>query len=151
MKKILFPVDFSHVTGTLLSAATSLARDRDAEMIILHVQEPLEAYMAGEFYCAPIEPDMQAIKNLLHTIRPTDRHVPYRHLLLAGDPATEILRTAEKEEVEMIVMSTHGRSGLSRVLMGSVAEAVLRRAKVPVMILKTKHAVATLDPHASPA
>jgi nucleotide-binding universal stress UspA family protein len=62
--------------------------------------------------------------------------VEVQHRLLKGDPATEILKLAEVEDIALIVMGTHGRTGLSRLLMGSVAEDVVRRATCPAMMIK---------------
>ena len=73
---------------------------------------------------------------MLAEVKPTDPKVPYQHRLITGEPASAIARLAEDENVDMIVMGTHGRSGLSRLLMGSVAEAVVRRAKCPVLTYK---------------
>jgi nucleotide-binding universal stress UspA family protein len=62
--------------------------------------------------------------------------------LLAGDPAEAIIRLAQTEDVDMIVMGTHGRRGLTRLLMGSVAEAVVRAAPCPVLTVKQPAQVA---------
>jgi nucleotide-binding universal stress UspA family protein len=62
--------------------------------------------------------------------------VPYEHHLLRGDPATTIVEVAEQENCDLIVMGTHGRTGFARLLMGSVAEAVVRRANCPVFTYK---------------
>ena len=73
---------------------------------------------------------------------PTDPTVPVVHKLLVGDPAEAIVQQAEAEHADMIVMGTHGRTGLTRMLMGSVAEAVVRRAACPVLTVKQPAAVA---------
>jgi nucleotide-binding universal stress UspA family protein len=65
--------------------------------------------------------------------------VPCEHRLLIGDPAGEIVRLAELEDVDLIVMATHGRTGLSRLILGSVAEAVVRRAACAVYTVKEHH------------
>jgi len=62
--------------------------------------------------------------------------VAFTHRLTMGDPAGEIVRIAGEEGAEMIVLGTHGRSGMSRMLMGSVAEAVVRRAPCPVLVYR---------------
>jgi len=62
--------------------------------------------------------------------------VPFEHQMTMGDPAGEVVRIAEEEQAEMIVMGTHGRTGLTRLLMGSVAEAIVRRAPCPVLIYR---------------
>jgi nucleotide-binding universal stress UspA family protein len=81
-----------------------------------------------------------------------DHPVEASYLLLEGDAADEILRTADKEGCDLIVMGTHGRSGLDRLLAGSVAESVMRRAKCPVLTVRTPTTHAeTLTQQQSPA
>jgi nucleotide-binding universal stress UspA family protein len=77
---------------------------------------------------------------MLHAVRPTDPSVPYEHRLLTGHPAEEIVRFADEADCELIVMGTHGRTGFKRLLMGSVAEAVVRRARCAVLTFKLPHA-----------
>jgi nucleotide-binding universal stress UspA family protein len=145
--KILFPTDFSRLSEAALPMATSIARDRHAELIILHVQEPPAAYAAGELYFGPMEPDTETIRQALEQVRVSDPGVPCIHHLVMGDPAKEIIRLADDEDVDMIVMSTRGRTGLAHVLMGSVAEKVVRRANCPVLVVKSpakkEHALGT--------
>ena len=134
--KILFPSDFSHTGDAALEMATALARDAGATLVIVHVEEHSTAYGGGEFYYGIAEPATADLRRMLAEVKPTDPQVPYQHRLITGEPASAIARLAEDENVDMIAMGTHGRSGLSRLLMGSVAEAVVRRAKCPVLIYK---------------
>lgn len=138
-KKILFPTDFSHCGDAALAYATSLARDTGATLLIVHVEEPPVAYGGGEMYYGVPEPATDDLKAMLAEVKPADESVPYEHHLIVGDPASAIARLADDENVDMIVMGTHGRAGLSRLLMGSVAEAVVRRAKCPVLTYKEPH------------
>ncbi len=135
--KILFPTDFSQFGDAALPMATSIARDRNADLVILHVQEPPAAYAAGELYFGPMEPDVETIRQTLEQVRPSDPNVLCIHHMTMGDPAKEIVRVADEENVDMIVMSTRGRTGLAHVLMGSVAEKVVRRANCPVLVVKS--------------
>ena len=135
-KKILFPSDFSHTGDAALDMATALARDTGATLIIAHVEELATAYGAGEFYYGVVEPVTDDLRRMLEEIKPTDPAVPYEHRLITGEPAPAIVRLATEEDVDMIVLGTHGRTGLSRLVMGSVAEAVVRRAKCPVLTFK---------------
>lgn len=134
-KKILFPTDFSHASDAALSHAATLARESGGRLIILHVEEPPMAYGGGELYYGVPNPDNTALVKMLQAVVPPIE-VPYEHKLVVGDPAGEIVRVAEEEGVDLIVMGTHGRTGLRRLLMGSVAEAVLRRSPCPVFTLK---------------
>src|SRR5947208_3358542 len=71
----------------------------------------------------------------LNQIRPVDAHIAVQHVFLEGDAATEILRYAEDAGIDLIVMGTHGRTGLERLLMGSVTEQVMRGAKCSVLVV----------------
>jgi nucleotide-binding universal stress UspA family protein len=134
--KILVPTDFSTLGQAALETATALARERGAKLIIAHVEEPPMAYGGGELYYGMEEPDRKELQRMLSEVVPTDPAVGYEHRLLVGSPATAIVYLAEKENVDMIVMPTHGRTGLTRLLMGSVAEEVVRKAKCPVLTVK---------------
>jgi nucleotide-binding universal stress UspA family protein len=134
--KILFPTDFSTVGQTALEMATSLARDRGAKLLIAHVEEPPVSYGGGELYYGVMEPDREQLQKMLSEVLPTDPTVGYEHRLIIGSPASAIVHLAEKEKCDLIVMPTHGRTGLMRVLMGSVAEEVVRKAKCPVLTVK---------------
>jgi nucleotide-binding universal stress UspA family protein len=133
---ILYPTDFSTAGLTALEMATSLARDRGATLLIMHVEEPPMAYGGGELYYGVEEPSREELKRMLSEVVPTDPAVPCQHRLMIGSPAMAILQTAEEEKVELIVKATHGRTGLLRLLMGSVAEEVVRKAKCPVLTVK---------------
>ena len=128
-KTILFATDFSPSCAVALNWAAALARSLDARLLIVHVEQPGVPYGGGEIYSSDVF-DYHSITllRMLENVKPNDPQVPFCHHLLCGDPAPEILRVAEEENVNMIVMSTHGRSGLSRMLVGSVAEDVIRRA-----------------------
>lgn len=135
-QKILFPTDFSSSSEAALGLATTLARDCGGKLLIMHVEELLPATGGAEFIYSIPERPTEELREKLNEVLPTDPQVPYEHILLSGDAADEIVRTAESENCDMIVIGTHGRRGLTRLLMGSVAEAVVRRAKCPVLTVK---------------
>lgn len=136
-KKILVPTDFSSSSEAAMRAATSLARDNQAKLLIVHVEEPPLAYGAGEFYVgAAALDDTQELAEQLARVVPSDPAIEYEHRLVSGDPAREIVHLAEEEHADLIVMGTHGRTGLIRLLMGSVAESVVRHATCPVFTLR---------------
>jgi len=134
--KILYPTDFSTTGQTALEMATSLARDTGATLVIVHVEEPPMAYGGGEFYYGLEEPNREELRRMLAEVAPADPNVPCERRLMIGTPATAIVELAQRENADMIVMATHGRTGLSRVLMGSVAEEVVRKAHCPVLTVK---------------
>ena len=135
-KTVIFPTDFSTASDVALEYATRMAKELKARLIIVHVEEPPFAYGGGELYYGVMEPDQTALRKMLSELRPTDPGVPYEHRLLVGTPADEIKQLAEQEQAELIVMGSHGRGGLARLLVGSVAEIVLRKAHCPVLIVK---------------
>lgn len=135
-KRILYPTDFSHASDDGLEYAASLARDMGATLLIVHVEEPPVAYAAGEMYYGIPNPDRRELESMLSAVKPKTADVNCEYRLLQGDPAHEIVTLADEGETDMIVMGTHGRTGLSRLLMGSVAEAIVRRANCPVLTFK---------------
>lgn len=144
-KRILFPTDFSHTGDAALAFAASLAKEADGRLIIVHVQEAPLAYGGGEMYYGIPEPTTDELLNMLHDIKPTDPSVQVEYRLVTGDPADAVVRLAEDDDVDLIVLGSHGRTGLTRLLMGSVAEAIVRKAHCPVLVYKQpvhKHATA---------
>jgi len=139
-KKILFPTDFSESSDAALGYASSLAAETGAILYIVHVGNETTAYLAGYggFGSVPDLADSVARENrkLLNQVKPTASKVNYQHHYLSGSPDHEILAFAEREHVDLIVLGSHGRTGLSRLLLGSVAEAVVRRANCPVITVK---------------
>jgi nucleotide-binding universal stress UspA family protein len=139
LRKILVPIDFSPAGEEAVEVAASLARDNGGKLLIIHAEEPPIAYGGGEMY-ASSEPDRAELRKRLREVVPTVQ-VLCTHKLVEGDPAEAIIQIAELENIDLIVMSTHGRTGLTRLLMGSVAEAVVRRAPCPVLTVKQPAAV----------
>ena len=141
IRKILFPTDFSEYGEAVLAFATSLARDNDAKLLIAHAVDvnasDVAVPIAPAVPAAPLPAhDVEGEKEQLKQICPADERVRYEHRLVTGAPSQAILDLIEEEGVDLVVMGTHGRTGLSRLLMGSVAEAVVRQAKCPVLTLR---------------
>lgn len=140
-KRILFPTDFSEHNQAALKYASALAAESGALLYIVHVDElaDLNAALgeAGYYYAQTMDcPTRRAIRERLTQVRPTATGVTFEHRCLTGSPVAELLAFAEQEKVDLIVMASHGRTGFSRLVMGSVAEAIVRRAKCPVLIVK---------------
>jgi nucleotide-binding universal stress UspA family protein len=134
-KKILVATDFSATSNAAVALATSLARQQGAQLLIVHVQESPLVYSGVEFDYRPEEPREEMLRQL-QEVAPTDVSVPYEHRLIAGVPGPAIVAVAQKENADLIVIATHGRTGISRALMGSVAEEVVRKATCPVLTIK---------------
>jgi nucleotide-binding universal stress UspA family protein len=141
IERILFPTDFSHYNDAALEFATSLAAEANAQLDIVHVDDArdLNAAMAdsGYPYVVPEEiEDRVEIRKRLTQVLPSVPQVRCQHHYLKGSPVAEIVRFVERENIDLIVMASHGRTGLWRILMGSVAEGVMRKAPCPVLIVK---------------
>lgn len=135
-KKILFATDFSPASESALKYATSLARDSGALLIIAHVEEMPTPYIGGEMYFTQPEYPNPEIRKMLEAVVPPDPSIRYEHRLVMGVASDDIVRLADDEHADLIVIGTHGRTGLKRVLMGSVAESVMRLATCPVLTIK---------------
>lgn len=137
LRRILVPTDFSEYSAEAMKYACALAEKFDAELHLLHVLEmhvSSTPVFAGGLALSPhVQESREAAeKSLLHiasgrqAIRAT----------VVGPPFLEILRYARDHQIDLIVMGTHGRSGLAHVLLGSVAERVVRKSFCPVMTVR---------------
>ena len=140
-KRILLPLDGSERAEQALPSALAQARCFEAELVLLRVFEPLpvdccvppvvldqaakQASALSRDYLQRIAADLQECS------------IPVRVATVEGRPEQEILRFAEENQVDLIVMSTHGRSEVSRLLMGSVADHVVRTTNVPVLLVRS--------------
>jgi nucleotide-binding universal stress UspA family protein len=128
IRNILFPTDFSSYSNQAYLHAVAIAEAHHASLTLVYVNVPAQAGDA-EYWRAQLE-----------QIRPANPAIPVTHVFLEGDPATEIVRYARDAGVDRIVMGTHGRTGTERLLMGSVAEKVLRDAPCSVLVVKLPRA-----------
>jgi nucleotide-binding universal stress UspA family protein len=145
-KTILFPCDFSTSETAAFEYAAELAAESDAKLLIAHVREPAPIYAEGMFYTGIPLPDYEVIQKMLAEVKPARPGVRYEHRLLTGDTASAVAELARREGVDLIVMSSHGRSGFGRLLMGSVAEGVMRAAPCPILIVKPRCALRNEEP-----
>ena len=141
--KILYPTDFSSYSNQAYFHAIALAENHGASLTILFVLSPDMA--------APGAPHDRAAarrywQEQLEQIRPLDPQIPVNHVFLEGDAASEIVRYGRDAGMDLIVMGTHGRTGLERLLMGSVAEKVLRDAPCSVLVVKLPRGMPTPQP-----
>jgi nucleotide-binding universal stress UspA family protein len=139
---ILFPTDFSAYSDDAFEVARALAREFQARLVVLHVAPPMVVVFGEGVLPAEPTPHPEALKERLQQVYTAEPPVRIEHRLTEGEAAPEILRMADEVGCDLIVMGTHGRTGLQRMVMGSVAEQVVRKAKCPVLTVKSqpKHA-----------
>ena len=139
-RTILVAADFSGSSRDAFHLACSIAREFQTRVIVLHVVEPLlvDAELGMPFPMAGGERGYhESLMEDLHATYAPDRLLEVEYCTRDGLPAEEILRMAEEAGCDLVVMGTHGRTGLDRLLTGSVAEAVLRKASCPVLVLRS--------------
>jgi nucleotide-binding universal stress UspA family protein len=145
--KILAATDFSEDSELALSYAEDFARKLGAEIILLHVDQPLAPVMVspdlgpamdvGAMSRIAEEQRLLAQRELDKIVqRLRDSGLKARSLLKVGSPFLEILHATQGEGVDLVVLGTHGRTGLAHVLMGSVAERVVQKSPVPVLTIR---------------
>jgi nucleotide-binding universal stress UspA family protein/quercetin dioxygenase-like cupin family protein len=139
IQTILHPTDFSDNSRYAFQTACALARDNHATLLLLHVMMPA---VSPVLQVAPPDPLLAAESQ--KTLPPLpwpqvgDPQIHVEHRVAEGDPAEEVLRLSERLHCDLIVMGTHGKTGLGRLLTGSVAEEVLRKAVCPVLVVKSR-------------
>jgi nucleotide-binding universal stress UspA family protein len=131
IKTILHATDQSECSKAAFRVANVLAQDLGARLVILEVV-PSPVVIYGP----PTESYLEQLRKELDQMQVQGSEIEVERRLVEGNPATEILRTAEETRCDMIIMGSHGRTGLSRLLLGSVAEQVMRRATCPVLIMR---------------
>jgi len=137
---VLHPTDFSERSRHALRLAGALARDYGARLVVLHAElPPTVVYGEGAL---PLDPEItyREAREELNRLTVPDGDVRAERRFEEGDPAGTILRVARELPADLIVMGTHGRTGLARLLMGSVAEQVVRKASCPVLTVTTPSA-----------
>jgi len=140
VKKILCPTDFSDASKQAIELAVPLAEKFGAEIHLVHVvppMPPLEPSVTAHFDVPEYERMLSAdAKKNLSAAAKSIAKVKTHEILANGNPAEEILRAAEEKGIDLIVIATAGHTGWDRVVFGSVAEKVVRRARCPVLTIR---------------
>jgi nucleotide-binding universal stress UspA family protein len=144
LRRVLLPTDFSGCANFALPYAAAIARAANATVICLNVVEPIVpavgySGMAETMPIAEMSEQMEdsAERELPDVMNCEDlRGLKVEEVIGHGDAAAEIVRVADEHEVDLIVISSHGRTGLGRIIFGSTAEAVVRHARCPVLVVK---------------
>jgi nucleotide-binding universal stress UspA family protein len=137
IRTILHPTDFSERSASALTLACALARDYGARLVLVHVAAR-QVTVYGEVALIPESKDyLEPLTRQLDLLPVPGANLRVERRFEEGDAPTEILRVAQETGTDLIVMGTHGRTGLERLVMGSVAEQVVRQAACPVLTVKT--------------
>lgn len=143
IRQILVPVDFSEHSHKALRYARPFAEQFGASLLLLHVIEPM--VFPGEFGYAPIEPEdmdqqrmdkaRQQLKKVAEELGAT---VPVQSMVRLGRAWKEIVDSARAKDADLLIISTHGYTGLKYALLGSVAEKIVRHSPCPVLVVRTE-------------
>lgn len=144
VKKILFPVDFSSNSYQVADYVISFARKFDAHIYLIHVLEclvPLQGFYIPHISVSTLEEDLKKaadkkMEEFIHKKMQDSRAITSQ--VIIGIPHVEILKMAQEQGIDMIIMGTHGWTGLEHVIFGSVAGKVVRKAPCPVLTVRVK-------------
>jgi universal stress protein A len=148
LKRILVPTDFSESSERALKYAIRLGRPYKAEIVVLHVfhlkeylallsqREDVDSGTANQVLEASKNGASEKLDELVHRL--DDKEVVLVPILLIGVPFEEIVRYAAEHQINLIVMPTHGRTGLAHFLLGSTAERVISHSDCPVVVIRTR-------------
>ena len=146
-KKILCPTDFSEPSLCTLKMAKEMTEKFDSDILVLNVHRPIPHMPAPRVDAPDVTFDISGYEeqvrketeaHLADVVRPILGEAAHVHLLVRmGRPAKQILKCAEEEKVDAIFIATHGRTGLSHMVFGSVAEMVVRYAQCPILTIRS--------------
>lgn len=145
IRKILHATDFSKASTRALQEAIKLAKDHRAQLLVVHVTEPTPYVAGGEFGGAEMYTKLEdmtrqnaqsSMSKLMERLKKSK--IKAESLLLRGSSHEQIVKAAKSRKADMIVIGTHGRTGLSKFFMGSVAGKVVASAPCPVLTVRGK-------------
>jgi nucleotide-binding universal stress UspA family protein len=142
IKKVLAPIDFSDYSKSALKYAVNFVKAFNAELILIYVVEPViypPDFSMGQIAMPSIDVEMdkrakEELDNLAKKEIPSE--IKSATIVKTGKPFLEILETATEEDIDLIIIATHGHTGIEHILFGSTAEKVVRKAPCPVLTLR---------------
>jgi nucleotide-binding universal stress UspA family protein len=146
IQRILVPTDGSELSERAVPLALALARAQAAELIFTRVVQPpswneigAEGYLAGDTYAEVVAALNEEAKSAVETLGERARHegLPVRTAVLDGFPAAQLLDYEAEAHPDLVVMASHGRSGLARFALGSVADRLVREGSAPVLVVRS--------------
>ncbi|MEO8400112.1 MAG: universal stress protein [Ignavibacteriaceae bacterium] len=143
IKKVLVPIDFSDYSKGALKYAIDFVKAFNAELILIYVVEPViypPDFSMGQIAMPAVDVEMdkradEELDSLTKKEIPDDTKV--KKIVKTGKPFVEIIETASEENVDLIIIATHGHTGVEHILFGSTAEKVVRKAPCPVLTLRS--------------
>ncbi len=142
IKKILVPIDFSDYSKSALKYAQEFSKYFNAEIFLIYVVEPMvypPDFSMGQIAIPTIDIELdkrakEELEKLARNEIPED--IKFQIIIKTGKPFVEIIQTAKELDVDLIIIATHGHSGVEHILFGSTAEKVVRKAPCPVLTLR---------------
>jgi len=144
LKRILVPIDFSDYSKKALTYAVSFASHFNAELLLVYVVEPTiypADFSFGQVALPSLENELRErgkveLENLVKSHIASK--ISARTIVRTGKPFLEIIHTAKEENIDLIIIATHGHTGVEHILFGSTAEKVIRKAPCPVLVVHSK-------------
>ncbi len=142
IKQILVPIDFSNYSRKALNYASDFAKQFNASLILIYVVEPMvypADFSMGQVALPSVDTDLaERASKELETLQKSEmlQSVKTRIIIKTGKPFIEIIETAAELDVDLIIIATHGHTGVEHLLFGSTAEKVVRKAPCPVLTLR---------------
>ncbi len=142
IKKVLVPIDFSDYSKSALKYAVNFAKSFSAEIVLVYVVEPViypPDFSMGQIAMPSMNSEWderakEELQKLAKSEIPGESIV--KTIIKTGKPFVEIIETAKEENIDLIIIATHGHSGVEHILFGSTAEKVVRKAPCPVLTLR---------------
>jgi len=142
-KKIVCPIDFSEFTDEIVKYAVNITKKFNAELHLIHIIPNLNYFTPYESFLTP--ENLVAIeKNIEKEVEKDfekvtkDIDMPLKKIVKTGVTFVEIIDYIKEEDIDLVVMGTHGRSGIEHILIGSVAEKVVRKSPCPVLTIRPR-------------
>ena len=141
IKKILFPCDLTENSSKILPYVLSISEKYNSKVYLIHVVQDLRKW--GQLYVPHPSADLfqkEALEGAEKAVnkiceKQLQSCPNFKRILVSGDIVAEILNTIEAEEIDLLIMGTHGRKGFEHTIFGSVAEKVLKQSPIPVLVI----------------
>ncbi len=138
-KNILCATDFSDFSNHTISYGVAMAKEFDAKLFVAHVIDLSSVAIYGEFQLDPVGQQNRIMADADAQMKELtgDQPVPWEPLITIGKPADEISRAVEEKDIDLVITATRGRSGLKRIILGSVTERLIRTLTCPLLVVNS--------------